>query len=86
MTKKKLKELTEVYKQAEQEVTELDDIYGIRIWDAPKANFYNKYNLLIHELLIESFDADGAELIEDYCLSITNVSFDDLCVFLKITD
>lgn len=78
MTKEELEKHINLYRDAEKDITELDDKYGIRIWDSTNPNFYNKYNLVIHNLLKNIFGEENTWLIEDYIFKQIDMSFDDL--------
>ena len=78
MTKAELKKHIDLYKETEQIITDLDDKYGIKVWDSRYPNFYNNYNLLIHNLLVEIFGDEKTELLEDYMFDQTDMTFDEL--------
>lgn len=78
MTKAELKKHIDLYKETEQVITDLDDKYGINVWDSRHPNFYNNYNLLIHNLLVEIFGDEKTELLEDYMFDQTDITFDEL--------
>lgn len=86
MTKKQLKEHIDRYRKVEETITELDDKYGIQVWNARTSNFYNEYNYLIHELLVDIFGEEGTALIEDYEFEQTTMTFDELCDFLGVKE
>ena len=78
MKKDELREYIKLYRSAEKEITDLDDIYGVRIWDARKPNFYNTYNLLLRKLLIIIFGEENTDLIEDFIFEQTSLTFDQI--------
>lgn len=84
MTRDKLQKHIELYKSTEDTVFELDEKYGINIWNSRNPNIYNNYNLLIHNLLVEVFGEENTELIESYIFEETDLTFEQLCEFLKI--
>lgn len=84
MTRDELKQHIALYKKTEDEVFELENKFGIRIWDSKEPNFYNNYNLMIHRLLADIFGEVKSELIEDYIFEQVNISFDELCEYLNI--
>ena len=83
MLKENLKKILDCYKKAEKSVTKLDEDYGIRIWDAKNANFYNQYNYIIFSLFQELFGEENRYLIEDYLFEQKDISFDDLYKILN---
>lgn len=86
MTKQELKKFIKDYKSAEHDVHQLDKIFGISIWNAQQNNFYNKYNWIIHNLLVSIFGENKVEILEDYMFEQTDLSFDRLCILLEIED
>jgi hypothetical protein len=84
MTRDELQKHIELYRNTEDIVFELDEKYGINIWNSKNPNIYNSYNLLIHNLLVEIFGEDNTELIESYIFEETNLTFEQLCEILKI--
>jgi len=78
MKKQHVKKILDRYISAEKEITDLDDKFGIRIWDSRNENFYNKFNYVIFELLDMVFTEKGRMLIEDYVFNQTNITFDEL--------
>lgn len=78
MTKEELKKHIDLYKQTEQVITDLDSKYGINVWDSKYPNFYNNYNLLIHNLLQCIFGEQKTDLLEDYMFDQTDLTFDEL--------
>lgn len=84
MTRDELQKHIELYRNTEDIVFELDEKYGINIWNSKNPNIYNSYNLLIHNLLVEIFGEDNTELIENYIFEETNLTFEQLCEILKI--
>ena len=85
MSKNELFEHIELYKKTEKDVTQLDDQFGIRIWDSTKPNFYNNYNLIIHHLLVSIFGEEHTQLIEEYAFDQIDMTFDELCKILNIS-
>jgi len=86
MTKKELEKHIKLYKDTEQTVFELDKQFGINIWNSSTTNFYNNYNLIIHNLLVSIFDDKKVELLEEYIFEQNNLSFNELCNKLNIKD
>lgn len=86
MTKKELEKHIKLYKDTENAIFELDKQFGINIWDSAKPNFYNNFNLIIHNLLVNIFDDKKVELLEEYIFEQNNLSFDELCNKLNIKD
>jgi hypothetical protein len=84
MTRDELKQHIALYKKTENDVFELENKFGIRIWDSKEPNFYNNYNLIIHRLLADIFGETKSELIEDYIFEQVDISFDELCEYLNI--
>lgn len=84
MTRDKLQEFIKLYKETEKSVTELDDKFGINIWNSRNPNFYNNYNLIIRNLLIDIFDEKKIEVLEDYLFDQIKISFNELCEILGI--
>lgn len=84
MTRDELQKHIELYRNTEDIVFELDEKYGINIWNSKNPNIYNSYNLLIHNLLVQIFGEDNTELIENYIFEETNLTFEQLCEILKI--
>lgn len=78
MTKEHLKKILDKYKNAENEVVELDNKFGIQIWNSRTENFYNKFNYVIFELISILFTEQGRELIENYLFDQINITFDEL--------
>lgn len=84
MTRDELQKHIKLYRNTEDTVFELDEKYGINIWNSKNPNIYNNYNLLIHNLLVQIFGEDNTELIESYIFEETNLTFEQLCEILKI--
>lgn len=84
MTRDELQKYIKLYRNTEDTVFELDEKYGINIWNSKNPNIYNNYNLLIHNLLVQIFGEDNTELIESYIFEETNLTFEQLCEILKI--
>lgn len=78
MTKDELKNHINLYKKTESIILELDNNYGIQVWNSYNPNFYNNYNLMIHNLLLSIFGEDGVELIEEYIFDQITITFDEL--------
>lgn len=85
MTKQELKDYIELYRKTEQQITDLDDKYGIRIWDSAEPNFYNNYNLLLHKLLLQIFGTVKTNLLEDYIFNSIEITEDDLYESLDVS-
>ena len=83
MNKDDLKKHIELYKSTEQTIFELDNKFGINIWNSAKSNFYNNYNLIIHNLLLDIFGEEKVELLEDFIFDQTNLTFDQLWEILN---
>jgi len=86
MTKQQLLKNIELYKETEKSIFKLDTEFGINIWDSANPNFYNNYNLIIHNLWIEIFGESNTELLENFVFEQTDMSFDELCENLKVKD
>ena len=86
MNREQLKKHIELYKQTERSVLELDTKFGINIWDSKRPNFYNNYNLLIHNLLVNIFGDQNVDLLEEYIFEQSYITFDELCKVLKIDE
>ena len=84
MNKMQLLKHIELFRQTEGIIQELDSKFGINIWDSKIPNFYNNYNLLIHNLLSVIFEENQVNLIEEFIFDETNLTFDELCQILKI--
>lgn len=67
---------------------QLANEFGINLCNlgpSSKNNFYNNYNLLIHNLLVSIFGDQKADLIEEYAFDQhKDMTFDDLCNRLEI--
>jgi hypothetical protein len=84
MTKETLTHIIEKYKEAEEQVCEIDDKYGIRIWNSARENFYNKYNYIIFKLFEELYGTNKTELLEEYIFEqISEMTFDELYDYLE---
>ena len=86
MTKEQLKEIIELYKNTESAVIELDDKYGICVWNSDKPNFYNNYNLIIHKFWVILFGQENTDILEEYIFEQNSLTFDELCNILEIKD
>lgn len=87
MTRNMLKKFTDLWKQTEDQIMELDHNYGIQVWQSSKANFYNNYNLLIHNLLVELIGEEKSDMVENYCFDLNPLyTFDELCNKLNINE
>lgn len=86
MNKEQLRKHIELYKQTEKSVLELDTKFGINIWDSKKPNFYNNYNLLIHNLLVDIFGDKKVDILEEYIFEQNYLVFDELCEILNIDE
>lgn len=86
MTRDELYKHIELYKKTEQIIFELSEKYGIEVWNSKCPNFYNNYNLLIHNLLVSIFGENNTNLIEEYIFEQTDMSFDELCKILQINE
>lgn len=86
MNRDALKKHIELYRKTEDIIRVLDSDYGINIWDSTRPNFYNNYNLLIHNLLVEIFGETKVETLEDYLFEQTDISFDKLCEILEVNE
>lgn len=84
MTRDELYKHIKLYKKTEQIIFELGNKYGIEVWNSKYPNFYNNYNLLIHNLLVSIFGEENTNLIEEYIFEQTDISFDELCKILNI--
>jgi len=84
MTRSELQKHIDLYKKTENIISELDEKYGINFWDSATPNFYNNYNLLIHNLLVNIFGEANTCTIEEYVFDQLNISFDELCNILEI--
>ena len=77
MTKNQLKEILDKYIEAENEITELNNKHGVRVYDCLTENFYNKYNWIIFHLLRIIFGDERTDLIESSILDRA-LTFDEL--------
>lgn len=88
MTKDELEKHIQLYKETEDIVMKLDSDYGISLCNmgpSSKNNFYNNYNLIIHNLLVSIFGDLKTDLIEEYAFDQwPEMTFDDLCNKLEI--
>lgn len=83
MNKDELKNIIEKYIEAENDVSKLDDGFGICIWNSKKENFYNKYNYIIFKLLENIYTPEKKELLEEYIFNQVEMTFDDLYDYLE---
>lgn len=84
MTKETLNNIIEKYKDAENQITELDGEFGICLWNATKENFYNKYNYIIFKLFEEIYGIEKEQLLEEYIFEqIDQMTFDELYNYLE---
>lgn len=86
INKETFKAIIDKYSEAEEIISQLDNDYGINLWDSSNENFYNKYNYCIFELLQSIFGEDGRMLIEDYLFGGLDATFDDICISLEINE
>lgn len=86
MTKQQLKDIIDKYQTADDEVSQLDRLYGICIYNAYSENFFNKYNWIIFKLLEYQFGAKNIEMIENYIFKQVDMTFDELCEALEVYD
>lgn len=82
MNKELFKKIIDTYQSAEDEVSRLDREFGVCIWNAYTENFYNKYSYIIHQLFIEAFGEEKAEMIEEYLFDETSITYDNLVKFI----
>ena len=83
MKKIELKKFIDLYTSTENDISELNSKYGICIWDSKNPNFYNNYNLIIHNLLLDIFGEKKVEILEDFIFNQTNLTFDQLWEILN---
>lgn len=83
MTKDELKNIIEKYKNAENDIMELDDKFGMRIWNSKNENFYNKYNYIIFKLLESIYGLEKEQLLEEYIFEQIEMTFDELYNYLE---
>ena len=84
MTREELRNIVEKYKEAENQVSEMDSKYGICIWNSRQENFYNKYNYVIFKLLEEIYGIEKEQLLEEYIFEQTvGMTFDELYNYLE---
>ena len=83
MTKDELKNIIEKYKNAENDIIELDDKFGVRIWNSKNENFYNKYNYIIFKLLENIYGLEKEQLLEEYIFEQIEMTFDELYNYLE---
>lgn len=83
MNKDELKNIIEKYIEAENDISKLDDEFGICVWNSKKENFYNKYNYIIFKLLENIYTPEKKELLEEYIFDQVEMSFDDLYNYLE---
>ena len=84
MTRDELRKHIDLYRNTEYLVTELNTKYGINIQDSTNPNFYNNYNLIIHNLLVSIFGDLNVDLLEEYIFEQIDISFEELCQRLNI--
>lgn len=84
MTREKLSEFIDLYRESESIILRLYLEFGIDLYSSNKPNIYNNFNLLIHELLVEICGDENTDLLEEYIFQQTTVPFDDLCKKLNI--
>lgn len=86
MTKDELRKHIQLFQDTEEIINLLDKKYGINIINSglTKPNFYNNYNMLIHNLLVSIFGDLNTDLIEEYCFGQVSISFDELCNRLNL--
>ena len=70
MSLDEFKEMIDVIDSAENQVDKLYHQFGIDLWSSPQANFYNKYNYVIHNLWVKIFGEQKTELIEHYIYNL----------------
>lgn len=83
MSKDELKNIIEKYREVEDDISKLDDKFGICIWNSKKENFYNKYNYIIFKLLENIYTPEKRELLEEYIFDQVEMTFDDLYNYLE---
>lgn len=83
MTKETLQKIVDKYKEAEHHIDQLDEQYGVCLWNSKSENFYNKYNYVIFELFNEIYGLEKGSLIEDYIMDETTLTFDELYDYLE---
>lgn len=84
MIKEELHRIVEKYKEAENQVSEMDSKYGVCIWNSKSENFYNKYNYIIFKLLEEIYGIEKEQLLEEYIFEQTaEMTFDELYNYLE---
>ena len=83
MNKDELKNIIEKYREVEDDVSKLDNEFGICIWNSKKENFYNKYNYIIFKLLENIYTPEKRELLEEYIFNQVEMTFDDLYNYLE---
>lgn len=84
MVKEELRKIVEKYKEAENQVSEMNSKYGICIWNSQQENFYNKYNYVIFKLLEEIYGVEKEQLLEEYIFEQTvGMTFDELYNYLE---
>lgn len=87
MTRDKLKQLLDLYQDAEDEIIKIDDTTKMEIRTSKHNNFYNKYNYIIFQLFGIIFGDNKEALIEQYIFddnSDEHIDFDELCKRLEI--
>lgn len=83
MDKDELKNIIEKYREVEDDISKLDNEFGICIWNSKKENFYNKYNYIIFKLLENIYTPEKKELLEEYIFDQIEMNFDDLYNYLE---
>lgn len=83
MNKDELRNIIEKYIEAENDISKLDDEFGICVWSSKKENFYNKYNYIIFKLLENIYGPEKKELLEEYIFNQVEMTFDDLYDYLE---
>ena len=81
MNKDDLRKHIQLFQDTEEIVKLLNEKFGVNIINSglSKPNFYNNYNLLIHNLLVSIFGDLNTDLIEEFCFGQLDISFDELC-------
>lgn len=84
MKKELLNKIIEKYKEAEDQITKLDNEFGVCLWNSYNENFYNKYNYIIFKLFEEIYTPEKRELLEEYIFEqIDQMTFDELYEYLE---
>ena len=84
MNKKQLENYIVLYNNVEKEYKKFKESHFQVALQTNK--FYESYNYIIHKLLEYEFGYNNTDLLEHYIWNQIELSFDELCKKLNITD